>query len=503
MAAVSDDLITEFLNRLERVADKPTIYGYEPNDNQNLFHMCDARGRVVLGGNRSGKSYGSVVEMLLWALNIHPYLETPKPPLRLRHVAVDRPNGIDKILRDLYRELCPPEVLLGGSFEKAWKLEPPMLLFANGTFIEFMSYEQDLDKHAGTSRHAVAFDEEPDPAIFDENLMRLVDTRGKWWIAQTPIEGISWVYMDMYEPIMEEGRDLPVEIFKFPTRENKHIDLQALDELTFRLSEDDKKVRTEGDFVALTGLIFPYSRQVHRRKVHYNPNLPVYASMDHGLRNPTCWLWYQIDGDGTIYVLKEYYEKGKYVAEHIRAIKLIESINNWEPLYRVGDPSIQNRVPTADRVDQSVQTEYANNGIFITLGNNDVDAGINRIAALLRPADFETPRLFIDVECTNLDKEFRMYRWEDWANKKTSVNKGPKTAPKKRDDHGMDALRYFCMSRPFDDSGSQMPDPDKFGMHTVPLSDVTSIASDGTWVDRELSAPTEFHTINDELGSEY
>lgn len=502
--AASDSIIDELVSKLERKVEVPDVYGYRPNDNQLEAHMCDSRGRVILGGNRSGKSYWSVVEMLLWALNIHPYLETPKPPLRLRHVAVDRPNGIDKILKDLYKQLCPEEELEGGSFEKAWKLEPPMLRFKNGTFIEFMSYEQDLDKHAGTSRHAIAFDEEPDPAIFDENMMRLVDTKGKWWIAQTPVEGISWVYMDMYEPIMEEGKKLPVEIFKFPTRENKYIDHEALDELTFRLSEDDKRVRTEGDFVALTGLIFPYSRQVHRIKYEYNSALPVYASMDHGMRNPTCWLWYQVDSDGNIFVFHEYYEAGRVVADHARAVKMWEKQNDIYPVYRVGDPSIQNGIPTANGISkQSVQSEYAHHGIYIALGNNDVDTGLNRVSFLLKPPDFETPRLFIDESCVNLDKEFRMYRWEDWANKKTSANKAPKAMPKKRDDHAMDALRYFCMSRPLNDSGNAEPNPDGFVRDSVGFSDSSTYAEGFYATDRDFSPPEAGSYYDTELGSDW
>lgn len=496
-----DSLLDELVSELERVSEKPNVYGYDPNDNQLEFHQCDARGRIILGGNRSGKSYASVVEMLLWALDIHPFLETPKPPVRLRHVAVDRPNGIDKILKDLYKQLTPKDALIDGLWEKSWKLEPPTLNFANGSSIEFMSYEQDLDKHAGVSRHAIAFDEEPDPAIFDENMMRLVDTNGKWWIAQTPIEGISWVYMDMYEPVVEEEKELPIAIFKFPTRDNKHINHRALDELTFRLSDDDKRVRTEGDFVALTGLIFPYSRQVHRRRLDYNASLPVFASMDHGLRNPTCWLWFQVDGDGNIFVIREYYEAGLSVADNARAIQLIEKQNDLFPVYRVGDPSITSR--NALNPNQSVQSEYANFGIYIQPGNNDVDAGIARVSYLLKPPNFETPRLYIDEHCVKLDKEFRMYRWADWANKKTSANKEPKAAPKKRDDHAMDALRYFCMSRPLDDTGFVEPNPDAFTKQTVDLSQSFALPNDGTRTD-DFSRPTYSDSYYDsELGSDW
>lgn len=449
----------------------PDLDGYKPLPHQVQYHQDPHQGRINFGGNRSGKSYSSVVEMVWWATGTHPYRQTPRPPLRLRHVAVDSPMGINKILKELYKQIVPKRLLRGGSFEAAWQNQPAQLNFSNGSEIEFLSYEQDLDKHAGVSRHAIAFDEEPDEAIFNENMARLVDTDGQWWIAMTPLEGLTWVYHRFWLPFEEgslENKE-DVGIHKFRSRDNTYIPKGAIERLLAGLSEDERRARLEGDFMALSGLIYPFRPEVHVISVEPQPNLLTITGMDHGLRNPTAWLWTQIDSDGNYYIVKEHYARELYVEEHAAAVKVIESGNRFlRPAYRVGDPSIVNRLPIASKnqaVAQSVQSEYALHGITIAPGNNDVDAGINRVAGLFSLDENGNSRLHIDPSCRNFIKECRTYRWDEWATRKMQTTKQPKATPRKADDHAMDAFRYLVMSRPLNDTGSGRvsdPEPTEF-----------------------------------------
>lgn len=444
-------LLDDLISQLTLKARTPDLDGYKPEPQQITFHKSKARGRIVLGGNRSGKSYASVVEMLNYATG---QKENFPAPLHLRHVAVDRPNGIDKILKDLYKKLTPRRFLINGSFEESWKKEPPSLNLTNGSIIEFMSYEQDLDKHSGTSRHAIAFDEEPDKAIFEENLIRLIDTNGHWWIAMTPVEGMSWVYFDYVEPLQENTLNANVELFIFNTLDNSHLNIEAISELTQNLSEQDKEVRLRGKFISLSGLIYPFDKERHVKELLFQEGLLTFAAMDHGLRNPTGWLWIQVDSDGNYFVVDEIYKKGMLVKDIAQLVNLKNLI--YSPLYSVGDPSIVNRNPING---QSVQTEYANHDIFIALGNNDVDVGLGRVSELLNPNTQEEPRLYISSRCENLIKELRRYRWSEWSSKKMQTKKEDKPSPLKKDDHLVDALRYAIMSRPYHDTGTELINP--------------------------------------------
>ena len=63
--------------------------------------------------------------------------------------------------------------------------------------------------------------------------------------------------------------------------------------------------------------------------------------------------------------------------------------------------------------------------------NKDLFSGIARVKEYLK-----NDRLYIFKTCTNLIRELKRYRWGDGD------------VPKKVDDHSLDELRYFIMSRP-------------------------------------------------------
>jgi hypothetical protein len=73
-------------------------------------------------------------------------------------VAVDFLNGVDKIILPLWKQWLPKKYLINGSWEDSYSRERHVLTLNNGSFDEFMSQDQDLDKFAGSSRHFVHFD---------------------------------------------------------------------------------------------------------------------------------------------------------------------------------------------------------------------------------------------------------------------------------------------------------------------------------------------------------
>src|SRR6478752_2652009 len=96
--------IIEFLAKsLTQQAKTPNMHAYIPHSKQSAFHKSDAKGRLYIGGNRSGKSVGGVVEDLWWATGRHPYLKTPELPVHGRIIGVDFINGIQGILLPIFK----------------------------------------------------------------------------------------------------------------------------------------------------------------------------------------------------------------------------------------------------------------------------------------------------------------------------------------------------------------------------------------------------------------
>src|SRR5690242_17662798 len=199
-ATSTAELLRELAQGLKIQSTTPNVYGYKPHAKQELFHKSEAKKKLYIGGNRSGKTTGAVVEDIYWLRGNHPHRPIPEGPIRGRVVAVDLLQGVSKIIIPQFQQWIPPSLLKNGSWEDSYNKELRTLTLSNGSFVEFMSYEMETQKFAGTSRHFVHYDEEPPRHIFNECNARLVDTNGSFWISMTPVEGMTWVYDFIYQP---------------------------------------------------------------------------------------------------------------------------------------------------------------------------------------------------------------------------------------------------------------------------------------------------------------
>lgn len=446
IAKTPGEALSFLAERLKTQANRPNIRAYKPHKKQVDFHSSDAKGRLYIGGNRSGKTTGGIAEDIFWLTGRHPYRVTPPPPIAGRIVSVDFLNGIEKIIKPELARWLPSSELKGGSWSTAYNKELRTLTLENGSFVEFMSYDQDLDKFAGTSRDFIHFDEEPPQDIWLENKTRLVDRGGSYWITMTPVEGMTWVYDDIYMPA--KNNEPTLKVIEVDMTENPYLHPGEVDEFISGLSADDKEARVRGKFVQVGGLVYKmFDPEIHV----VDPFIPPadwewYASLDHGFTNPTAWLWHAVSPDGRIVTFNEHYVSGEIVAHHATAVHAKNIINGRPPDVYIGDPSIRNSTPLTGT---SVHQEYMDHGIPIVLGNNDVEAGINKVATYLStPGEGDRPQLVITRNCQNLIYEMQRYRFKTFASRKMRNDNNNREVAHKKDDHACDSLRYFVMSRP-------------------------------------------------------
>src|SRR4030095_13273821 len=194
-----DTILAQINAGIKRQAVSPNLYAYVPHEKQRLFHQSTKHTKLYIGGNRSGKTTGGVTEDIFWAIGKHPFRKVPDTPTRGRVVAVDFIQGVEKIILPEFGRWVPPSYLINGSWEDSYNKQLRTLELTNGSFIEFMSYDQDLEKFSGTSRHYVHYDEEPPKHIFNECQARLIDTDGSCWLTMTPVEGMTWVFEDLFD----------------------------------------------------------------------------------------------------------------------------------------------------------------------------------------------------------------------------------------------------------------------------------------------------------------
>lgn len=463
---------------LRKKAQNPDISNYKPHDAQVNFHSSPARQRLFIGGNRSGKTVAGACETVWYLTGKHPYKTIPRKAIHGRVVASDFIQGIGKIVLPMVARWLPPSALINGSWEDSYDKTSRTLTLDNGNDVEFLSYDQDLVKFAGTSRDFVWCDEEPHEDIFQECLMRTVDVSGDFWTTLTPIDGMTWIHETLYLPGINPMNP-SIHVTEVSTEDNPFLPKEAVAAISQFYTADELAARLHGRFVQRAGLV--YKEFGPENIVPFLPEGPpkdqlLVASLDHGLNNATAWLWSTVDKQGNMTVFDEHYESQQIVSYHADRVHALNFDHGKVPDYYVGDPSIRNREALQG---SSVLEEYASHGIYISLGNNDLKAGYSRVKA--RFAGLGGRKLYVTENCTNLIKELGKLRWATYASKRISKDNNAKEEQHKKDDHACDSLRYMVMSRPeLMDNGTELPDTDLANaIASLPHHDDWSRGEDG------------------------
>lgn len=463
----SAELFQQALQELDQSIHQPNIlrYGEKDYPEQMRFHRSTKRGRFISGGNRGGKTDAEVVEAIWWATNTHPFQERPEKwgigPLQLRFVVVDISKGVEQIIVPKLKRWIPKSYLKDQSWDKSWDGQNLILTFENGSTIDFVTWGMDMMKLGGVPRHAIFFDEEPPQHIFNESMMRLIDYVGFWVIAATPTKGMGWTYDLLWEPA-EHNPEGPVDTFTLSAEQNPYIQAEAddMDFYMMGMDKEEREIREKGSFVARSGLVFPtFSKHLEMHTVELGFfDIPrgweIYASVDHGINNPTAWLWHAVSPNQDIITFAEHYQSDMIVSEHAQVVKAREA--SWgqdsENLERMGDPAMKQRNGVTGT---SIIQEYSRNGLYINVEGipHSVEVGIEKMQAYFRLRDDSywgpgRPKWVVSTNCPNFIRELRKLRWATYQSDKQAYDTNKHEVVHKKDDHAFDSARYFATTRP-------------------------------------------------------
>jgi hypothetical protein len=285
----------------------------------------------------------------------------------------------------------------------------------------------------------------------------LSDKRGSAVFVSTP-EGFNWFY-DLF--VRGQSQDPKLKdwwSYKSPTWENTTIfPLGRTDpeivEVQGTLSPEVFDQEYGAEFTSFAGRIYSEFDEGYHvlNDYSFNPNWPNFLAFDFGFRNPFVCLNIQVDPSDNIYVWEEYYERNITTPEHARRLK---SWLQWRVDGGYHDPSGPDEAASIMQTFHNTQ-EYSNRNLmnFQMVGAaNDWKPGIERVKEWLklRPKTDElgyetsekTPKLFVARNCRNTIREFNTYRVKEQS-ERVLESQDPKEEPRKKDDHAMDALRYF------------------------------------------------------------
>lgn len=426
--------------------DKLAAYnsGRKKHKKQLAFHRCKKRNRWVFGGNRSGKTECGAVEAIWLARGIHPWRKNRKNVFGWvvsLSQQVQRDVAQSKILHYL-----PPEWIVDITMLSGRKDSPSggvidqikiKNVFGGISTIGFKSCDQGREKFQGSSLDFVWFDEEPPKDIYEECLMRVMDRRGDIFGTMTPLKGMTFIYNEIY---LNRKNNPEVWCQFMSWEDNPFLSKQEIKLLEGALDGPSLDSRRYGKFSSGEGLVYPEFDPA----VHVIPPFPIppewqdTISIDPGLNNPLSAHWYAVDWDGNIYVVAEHFAAGRDVDFHARSIKHICGLMGWKSdskgRYCALIDSAANQRTLAS--SKSVAELFCDNGILVNTNvNKDVFSGICRVKEYLKRGNGRADIYIFDT-CKNMIEEFLTYSW------------GSGDSPKKVDDHCMDELRYYIMSRP-------------------------------------------------------
>lgn len=435
--------VAELLERLSTLASENPLRHWYPHAKQREFLSSRARFKWMLGGNQSGKTTVCTVDDLIQAVDLEALPDHLKPfkyhhgPFKWRVVGPDF-DIVEMVVMEKMKALVPPYQLVGNSWDAGYDAKHRVLRFKNGSTCQFKTYQQEAWTHGGATLDRVRFDEEPPRDIFNENKIRVMARRGDMLVAMTPVQGLTWMYEDFYEPY-NTGRLQNAFVQLVDMDENPHISDEAREETLQGYSKEEREARRTGAFVHFHGRVYAeFNSECVIPQDDVPVGLPMYVGIDPGIRHMAAVVFCYHTPDDTLVIFEELALKDMNVAEVATAIKETEIVYGIKPSWYVIDPSARNKQHVTGR---NLQLEYADHGILTFPGQNDVATGISRVKVRL-----ENKKLLVMANCTETIKEFRQYRWAKPP--KQSPN-DPKEQPIKKDDHLLDAIRYITMARPY------------------------------------------------------
>lgn len=417
--------------------------GRKVHKKQIAFHKCKKRNRWVFGGNRSGKTECGAVEVVYLACGNHPYKKNKLTSGWVVSLSrqVQRDVAQRKILEYLPASCIEKIVMVSGGQDSAENGIIDFILVRSQvggiSKIGFKSCDQGREKFQGTSLDYVWFDEEPSYDIYLECKMRVLDKCGEIFGTMTPLKGLTWVYNMIY---LNDKNDNEIWYEMMEWADNPFLSKKEIESMTKSLPAEEIESRRYGKFMQNGGMVYSeFDENVHviepfEVPMEWQDNI----SIDPGLHNPLSAHFYAVDYDGNVYVVAEHYQAQKTVEYHAEKIKEIARKLNWNTdskgfLRAIIDSAARQKTLASEK---NVVELFYENGILVNPQvDKDMFAGISTVKSYLKTADGST-RLFIFKNCVNLIREIKNYWWGDGD------------LPIKKDDHALDELRYYLMTKP-------------------------------------------------------
>tara|TARA_Y100001963_G_scaffold17712_1_gene21849 strand:+ start:1255 stop:2676 length:1422 start_codon:yes stop_codon:yes gene_type:complete len=414
---------------LERRKATNRMDDYVPYDYQKKFHNTLAQQRLLMAGNRVGKSFCGAMEIAYHATGKYPSWWAGKRfnrPVRCWAGGVSNETTRDVCQKELVGQPDDPTARgtgsiplnsIGDTVRKAGvpnAINSVVVKHITGGYsrIGFKAYEMGKEKWMGESIDVIWLDEEPPPSIYSQALTRTADKGGIVFMTFTPEQGMTETVAQFINNI-KDGQALLQATWDDAPHMTDTVRKQILE----ALPPHERKMREKGIPVLGSGLVFPLPEEdLLCDPIDIPDHWPRLCGIDFGWDHPTAVAWIAWDRDSDIiYVYDSYSLRQETVPVHASAIN---ARGKWIPVIwpmdgRQADKgSGKNLTEQYRKESVNMLREHFSNppsqGMKEGTGGNSVEAGIMQM--LTR---FQTKRLKIFKNQGKLLEELRMYHRKD------------------------------------------------------------------------------------------
>lgn len=434
---------------LQRRYNEERILFYQPCGPKHIaFHKSLKTVRAIFGGNRSGKTYCGLLELLFHAcLKRHPFTGIENPKKGHYRIFTTKFSIAEELIIPMMQEYIPKAWYKGGSWKEAYDSQYHILYGANGTIIDIFTYDQDIAATESVTLDGCWMDEEAPERMYSSTVSRVMSAKGFIILTVTPLFGMSWALR-----IWRQAGSDTIDVFKFSIHDNKHLDATYVAKMIEQWPENERAARENGDFLEFAGLVYKeLDDHVHFLRDWKEPDYhcAVVFALDPHPRKPSVGVWAILTQAETLIVFDEIEISGS-AKEIVKAIKDKERNHKYQTQLRMIDPAANKQI---SGIGSSLTTlgELENAGMGFTMADNSM-AGYDVVHDYLsydikRPIGaFNRPRLYFTERCPKTWQYMKELLWDEF--RFGSDMKDPKE--KIRDYHKdfPDCVRYIVAQKP-------------------------------------------------------
>ena len=468
---------------------------YEPMPHQEEFHSCMASERIVLGGNRGGKTLAVAVEAARAATGQDPHGKYPETDGNLAIVGRNWPHiglvvypilmkaGAFRIVKDestgQWRSLRPGEDK--AKSKPAPPLIPPRMIKEVSWVLKNAGYLNKVELINGWTIWCFSSEGEPpqgyqadliwiDEDVNNENFVgesqaRLADRKGRFvWSAMPHSKNDALIGLcERADRAVEENIANPIiKKFTFRFLDNNFIDAEEKRKNIERwsaLGADEVRMRAEGEFTTESTLMYPnFNQAVHVLKREELPQVPEdwtrYVAIDPGHSVMASIFGAVPPDESFLLIYDELYirncnaliwgEEFEKKVKHQQFRAFVMDMHGGT-LRDLGSGRLPHELYTEELRKRKIRSLATNYG-FVP-GSDDIMARTNLVRQMMHIRGDGSVRLkVLESACPNLLRELKRYRKKTTnVNGVTYVTDVPYT---RGDVHAVQCLEYLCAYEP-------------------------------------------------------